>query len=80
MPADVRVLAALPKRVLAGSGTSDFFSALTVAADLLKRTAEDRKLASARKSIIIASPFTATIEPVTDDVLVRAHRHRSATM
>lgn len=71
MPADIKTLALLPKRVVAGSGTSDFFSALTVAADLMKRTAEDRKLTSARKCIVIASPFSAVIEPVEDALLVR---------
>jgi len=71
MPADVKTLALLPKRVVAGSGPSDFFSALTVAADLLKRTAEDRKLTAARKSIVIASPFSTVIEPVDDALLVR---------
>lgn len=72
MPADVKTLALLPRRVVAGTThVPDFFSALAVAADLLKRTAEDRKLTAARKHIILASPFTAAIEPVEDSVLVR---------
>eukprot|EP00892_Ulva_mutabilis_P007899 jgi/Ulvmu1/5481/UM023_0017.1 len=69
LPADIKTFAALPRRVVAGRGESDFFSAFTVAADLLKRTTEDRKLAAARKSIVVASPFTTPIEPVPDNVV-----------
>jgi hypothetical protein len=60
----------LPALLAPGKTPSDHYYALVTACDLLTRTVQDRKLLSARKSIIVVSPFLAPTPPVQNDILV----------
>ena len=60
----------LPHALSPGSNESDHWSALVVAVDLLVRTVNDRKLQSARKCIVVVSPFTNETVPVDEQLQV----------
>lgn len=70
-PCSVHTFARIPQRVVAGTKPSDHFFALATAADLLKKTVTARKLAAARKSIVIASPFVEEVPAIPDEHLVQ---------
>ena len=70
-PCKADVFEALPAKLAPGGGPSDHYWALVAACDLLVRTATDRKLQSARKSIVVVSPFAAPVPAVGEPLLVR---------
>lgn len=73
-PCKATTFQALPTKLAPGTAgnPSDHYYALVAACDLLVRTVRDRKLTSARKSIVMVSPFVAPIDAIEDDTLVRS--------